>query len=130
MITREPIDTRAFVGEIDPACGAVATFHGVIRNHSDGRPVERLWYDCYDEMAAGEMAAIADEFSDAAAGIRVKAVHRVGELAVGDTALVVVAQAPHRREAFDVCARVVDAIKARVPIWKKEAYEDDTSRWL
>jgi molybdopterin synthase catalytic subunit len=102
------------------AAGAVATFIGVVRNHADGRQVSLLEYHCYQTMAETELAAIGSEIEGAINGVRVACMHRVGELQIGDAAVICAASAPHRGEAFRACRELIDRVKARVPIWKRE----------
>jgi molybdopterin synthase catalytic subunit len=111
-------DVLCHVG--DDAAGAVATFLGVVRNHADGLAVERLEYHAYLSMAERELCAIADELEAEIPGVRVSCVHRIGTLGVGDVAVACAASAPHRAEAFDACRALIDRVKARVPIWKRE----------
>ena len=112
-----------------PSAGGIATFVGVVRDESDGRAVTRLDYSAYGAMARREMAKIASELERELPGVRVSAVHRTGSLAVGDAAIVCAASAPHRGEAFKACRELVDRIKARVPIWKRE-YGPDGTVWV
>ncbi len=100
--------------------GGVALFVGVVRDHNDGRVVTKLEYEAYDAMAVAEMTRIGDEIARAFEGVRLAALHRKGSLAVGELAVVCAASAVHRGEAFDACRRLIDEIKARVPIWKRE----------
>src|SRR5215467_1826454 len=100
--------------------GAVAVFLGTVRDVNDGRPVVKLEYEAYASMALVEMERIASEIAAELAGVRLAVLHRTGSLAVGDVAVVCAASAPHRGEAFDACRRLIDRIKARVPIWKRE----------
>lgn len=112
-----------------PSAGGIATFIGVVRDHSDGRAVTRLDYSAYDAMAKREMIKIASELEHEIEGVRVSAIHRVGSLGVGDAAIVCAASAPHRGEAFKACRELIDRIKARVPIWKRE-YGPDGAAWV
>ena len=112
-----------------PDAGGIATFVGVVRDHSDGRAVTRLDYSAYDAMAKREMTKIADEIEKEIEGVRVSAIHRVGALGVGDAAIICAASAPHRGEAFKACRELIDRIKARVPIWKRE-YGPDGAAWV
>ena len=103
-----------------PGAGAVAVFSGIVRDESEGRAVTRLDYSAYAAMAKREMQKIVDEIESEIAGVRVSAIHRVGQLGVGDSAIVCAASAPHRDEAFRACRELIDRIKSRVPIWKRE----------
>jgi molybdopterin synthase catalytic subunit len=103
-----------------PGAGGIATFVGVVRDENDGHVVTRLDYSAYAGMAKREMQKIVDEIEREIDGARVSAIHRVGPLAVGDLAIVCAASAPHRGEAFRACRELIDRIKARVPVWKRE----------
>lgn len=102
------------------AAGAVATFIGVVRDHADGQQVSLLEYHCYQTMAESELAAIASEIEAEIEGVRLACTHRVGKLRIGDAAVICAASAPHRGEAFRACRELIDRVKARVPIWKRE----------
>lgn len=112
-----------------PTAGGLSVFIGAVRNHSDGREVTKLEYSAYVSMAEREMARIAEEIEREVAGTVVSAIHRVGELAVGDAAIVCAASAPHRGEAFRACRLLIDRIKERVPIWKRETGPDGAA-WV
>ncbi len=105
--------------------GAVVTFLGVVRDRSnDGRAVTSLEYEAYGTMAETELARVVEEIASEAPGARIFAAHRVGLLRVGDAAVVCAASAPHRDEAFRACRLLIDRIKARLPIWKRERGPD------
>ena len=103
-----------------PEAGGIAVFVGTVRNESANAPVTRLEYQAYESMAAKEMARIGAEIAHEIAEVRVAVLHRVGSLVVGEAAVVCAASAPHRAEAFQACRLLIDRIKARVPIWKRE----------
>jgi molybdopterin synthase catalytic subunit len=103
-----------------PDVGGVDLFLGVVRDHNDGRAVTRLEYHAYVSMAEKEMQRIAEEIARELPGVRLAALHRIGSLAVGELAVVCAAGAPHRGEAFTACRALIDRIKQRVPIWKRE----------
>jgi molybdopterin synthase catalytic subunit len=109
--------------------GAVATFVGVVRDRNDGRTVTLLEYEAYGTMAEAELERILDEIARELPGTRVFAAHRVGPLHVGDVAVVCAASAVHRGEAFDACRQVIDRVKARLPIWKRE-HGPDGPYWV
>ena len=111
------------------AAGAVVTFLGTVRNHSGGLHVDKLEYHAYTAMAETELADIARELEAEFAGTRVACLHRVGTLAVGDAAVVCAVSAAHRSQAFDACRELIDRIKARVPIWKRE-HGTDGPHWV
>ena len=103
-----------------PEAGGIAVFGGTVRAESGGLPVTRLEYQAYASMAAKEMARIADEIRAELGDVQLAVLHRTGSLAVGDAAVVCAASTPHRAEAFQACRLLIDRIKARVPIWKRE----------
>jgi molybdopterin synthase catalytic subunit len=100
--------------------GAVCVFMGTVRDHNDGLPVVRLEYEAYASMALAEMNRIASELAAEIPGLRLAVLHRTGSLVVGDVAIVCAASAPHRGEAYTACRALIDRVKARVPIWKRE----------
>jgi molybdopterin synthase catalytic subunit len=103
-----------------PQAGGIAVFVGTVRSENAGLPVTRLEYQAYASMAAKEMARIGAEIALEIADVRLAVLHRVGSLVVGDAAVVCAASTPHRAEAFQACRLLIDRIKARVPIWKRE----------
>ncbi|MFO0551906.1 MAG: molybdenum cofactor biosynthesis protein MoaE [Polyangiaceae bacterium] len=109
--------------------GGIATFLGVVRDHNDGRPVTLLEYEAYGTMAELELERIEREIASAEPGVRVFALHRVGALQVGDVAVVCAASAPHRGEAFRACRKLIDEIKSRLPVWKRE-HGPDGPYWV
>jgi len=129
-ITTDPIDITHQIEHLRcPDSGATALFLGQIRNHNDNKQVLGLTYEAYDEMACEVMDAIEAEAITRYGLSRCIIVHRIGELAIGDVALFVGVSSAHRRESFEAVAAIVDEIKKRVPIWKKERYSDGSS-WL
>jgi molybdopterin synthase catalytic subunit len=109
--------------------GAVDVFVGRVRDHNEGRPVVLLEYEAYRPMAVAEMERIGREVEQGAVGVRVAAAHRIGSLRVGDLAVVCAASAPHRAEAFEACRALIEGIKHRVPIWKRE-HGPDGAYWV
>jgi molybdopterin synthase catalytic subunit len=109
--------------------GAVVTFLGAVREQNDGHPVTLLEYEAYASMAVAEMRRIKDELERETPGVRVAVHHRVGALGVGELAVVCAASAPHRTEAFVACRALIDRVKARVPIWKRE-HGPDGPYWV
>jgi molybdopterin synthase catalytic subunit len=109
--------------------GGIAVFLGTVRDENDGHAVTQLEYEAYPSMAEKEMLAIAGEIEREIAGARVAVLHRIGTLAVGELAVVCAASAPHRDEAFRACRALIDRIKERVPIWKRE-HGDGGPHWV
>lgn len=109
---------------LSPDCGAVVLFSGTVRDHADGRTgVTSLTYEAYREVATGKMHEIVAEARHRFPTVgRVAIVHRIGELALTESSVVVAVSAPHRPEAFDAARYCIDAVKRSVPIWKKERW--------
>jgi molybdopterin synthase catalytic subunit len=124
-VTAEPLSVDALVRIVlTEADGAVVTFVGTVRDNHQGRRVLALEYEAYGEMAEAEMARIGAEMMSkwGLHGIAMR--HRVGKLQVGETSVIIATSAPHRREAFEACSEALDMLKATVPVWKKEYFED------
>jgi len=120
-LREQPLSIDEAVAHVKHAgAGAVCVFLGTVRDHNDGRPVVRLEYEAYASMALAEMTRIAQELAAETKDLRLAVLHRTGSLAVGDVAVVCAASAPHRGEAYAACRALIDRVKARVPIWKRE----------
>jgi molybdopterin synthase catalytic subunit len=112
------------------SAGAIVGFVGMIRDHDEGRRVVRLEYSAHPS-AAQVMADVVAEVAEASNGVRaIAASHRIGALHIGEAALVAAVAADHRREAFATCAALVDTIKARLPVWKHQFFDDGTDEWV
>ena len=120
---------RCIAAVSGPGMGGIVTFTGAVRRHSRGVTVERLEYEAYAPMAIREMTRLCDEIEKEIPGVVLAVEHRVGKLAIGDIAVVIAAAAPHRAEAFTACRAMIDRLKDRVPIWKKEIGEDG-AEWV
>ena len=128
-VTGDPLDPSTvdeFVWEAE--AGAVVSFRGVVRDHDGGKGVVSLDYRAHPE--AEEFLRECCEEVARTTGLRVAAQHRVGSLTIGDLALIAAVAAPHRAEAFAACAELVEIIKARVPIWKRQHFTDGESEWV
>jgi molybdopterin synthase catalytic subunit len=126
----EPLSLDACVTAVShPSAGGIATFVGVVRDENEGRSVVKLEYQAYETMAVAEMRRIVEEIEKEIDGVRLAVEHRVGPLLVGDVAVICAASAPHRGEAFRACRELIDRIKARVPIWKRE-HGPDGAYWV
>ncbi|NYE45762.1 molybdopterin synthase catalytic subunit [Spinactinospora alkalitolerans] len=132
-------DTPISVDEVisavgDARAGGTAFFVGTVRDHDHGRGVTALSYSAHPsaeaEMRRVMEKVVADTTGDGRPVWRVAALHRVGDLEIGDTAVVVAAAAAHREEAFDACRRLIDDIKAEVPIWKHQTFDDGGTEWV
>ena len=129
-LTREPIDIGRLTGDLRTgADGATAVFLGTVRNHNHGLAITRLDYEAYEPMADVELQAIADELAAQHEVTSLVAVHRIGELAVGDVSVAVVATAVHRDAALRACGAAIEEIKRRVPIFKRE-HTSTGARWV
>ncbi len=109
--------------------GCIVTFVGIVRNNSNGKPVERIEIQVYEEMAVKQLDAIREEAISRFAIDDVSIVHRHGSLRVSEKIMMIAVGAGHRIEAFDACRYVIDSIKEKVPIWKKE-YTPDGEFWV
>lgn len=110
--------------------GAVVLFLGIVRDHNDGRSVTGMEYEAYEEMAREVLEAIAREARDRWNTDRIGVVHRTGRLEVGEVSVAIAVSTPHRAEAYDASRYVIEEIKARLPIWKREHYVDGERRWV
>ncbi len=130
LLSPEPLSLDRCLSAVGgPGMGGIVTFTGVVRRHSRGVTVERLEYEAYGSMALREMTRLCDEIEAELPGVRVAVEHRTGTLQIGDLAVVIAAAAPHRAEAFTACRAMIDRLKDRVPIWKKE-FSDDGTEWV
>lgn len=129
-VTAEPVDPADLAREVDRAsAGAVVTFSGVVRDHDLGRPVTRIEYVGHPS-AAEVMAQVVADVAARSDVDAVAAVHRIGDLAVGDSALAVAVAAAHRAEAFEAAAALVDEVKHRLPVWKRQVFGDGSDEWV
>jgi molybdopterin synthase catalytic subunit len=130
-IVARPIDASALIAEVaSDANGAISLFLGTVRDVNDGRAVTGMEYTAYEAMAAHELAKIANEAAEKFGGVTLVAEHRVGALALGDVSVAIAAAHPHRRQALDATRFVIEEIKRRVPIWKREHYADGSLEWV
>jgi molybdopterin synthase catalytic subunit len=113
----------------DETRGAVVTFAGVVRNHDEGRGVQRLSYSAHPSADA-TLKSVAADVAGAHPDVRVAVLHRVGDLTVGDVALACAVSSAHRAAAFTACAALVDEVKSRVPIWKEQFFDDGSTEWV
>jgi molybdopterin synthase catalytic subunit len=128
ILTHAPIDLGA-LGACAPGDGAQCLFAGVVRNSNHGRPVTHLEYEAFEEMARPLMESIVREAGEKWKVTTITLVHRLGHLDIGETSVAVFVTSPHRAQAFEACRFVIDTVKAKVPIWKKEFYGDG-SAWI
>jgi molybdopterin synthase catalytic subunit len=120
-------EVRAAVA--DPAAGGIALFAGAVRDSDHDRGVSGLSYSAHPS-AVDELRRVAGVIAEKYPVIGIAAVHRVGDLAIGDLAVVLAVSCPHRAEAFDACRDLIDILKASVPIWKHQRFGDGTAEWV
>ncbi|UVJ40924.1 molybdenum cofactor biosynthesis protein MoaE [Arthrobacter sp. CJ23] len=135
VLSPEPISVDQAIAAVESdTAGAVVSFSGVVRNHDDGKAVDRLSYSAHPTahrtMAEVVAQLVAEHSGEAQQPVRIWAAHRIGMLEIGDPALVCAVSAAHRGQAFAVCSELVDRIKAQVPIWKEQFFSDGTVEWV
>ncbi|MGI8961955.1 MAG: molybdenum cofactor biosynthesis protein [Bryobacteraceae bacterium] len=124
-ITRDALDSEELSRRLQsPDDGALVIFEGVVRNHTNGRLVRHLEYECYEQMALEQIVRIGSEVAAKFSLGRIGMVHRLGRLAIGEASVVVVVAAPHRKAAFEAALEGINRLKREVPIWKKEFFAD------
>jgi molybdopterin synthase catalytic subunit len=130
FLSGQPIDLPALEAQVrSPDRGAIVSFVGQVRDHHAGRPVTSLGYSAYEPMVEKLCSDIVAD-AEARWPVSVAMVHRVGELTVGDSAVAIVVAGGHRGEAFAACHWLIEAVKARLPIWKRERYADGSEAWV
>lgn len=131
QLTREPIDTHELLARVsDRRAGAVVLFLGTVREFTAGRQTAALDYECYPEMAEQELHRLAEEATRRWQLVGLAIVHRLGRLDLGEASVAVAVSAAHRRAAFEAGQWLIDTLKVRVPIWKRENWADGTTQWV
>jgi molybdopterin synthase catalytic subunit len=135
VLTADPISEDDALAAVEgPEAGAVVSFRGVVRNHDEGKAVERLSYTAHPTASKAMLEVVAtllgEHSEETGHPVRIWAAHRVGTLQVGDVALVCAVSAAHRQQAFTICSELVDRIKAGVPIWKEQLFSDGSVEWV
>jgi molybdopterin synthase catalytic subunit len=129
-VADQPLDVNAHLAAAsDDHAGAVVLFAGVVRDHDGGRPVLSLEYHAHPS-APEVVAAVAAEIAERDGVLAVAVSHRVGMLGIGDVALAAAVSAAHRSEAFAACTDLVDRVKHRIPVWKRQFFADGTDEWV
>ena len=129
-VTAEALDVPDHEQAVtDPRAGAVVSFAGVVRDHDAGRTVNLLEYEAHP-TAETVLREIAEEIGEDPAVYRVAVSHRIGRLRIGEVALAAAVATAHRADAFAACARLVDEVKARLPVWKRQVFADGTEEWV
>ena len=113
----------------DPSCGAISTFSGTTRDNFDDKRVSKLAYEGYVPMAEKELLKICEEAASKFSVHKIAAVHILGDCPVGKASVIIAASSPHRRDALHCVEFLIDELKAKIPIWKREVYDGDTSVW-
>ena len=128
--TRSPIDLPTIMSPAGNASlGGTTIFVGTVRRSEADGPVVAIEYTAYEEMIEAEFEKIINEAMARWPGTQIEAQHRIGEVALGEASVVVVAAAPHRVASFEACRYVIEEVKKRLPIWKQEIFEDGTRNW-
>ena len=131
LVTREPIRSDGVLARVgDDRDGATLLFLGVVRNHHDGGPVVGITYEAYEGMVHAELERIVAEAEEILGTDRIHVVHRIGDLKVGETAVAVAVSSAHRDEAYRASRYVMEEIKKRLPVWKREHRPDGDSHWV
>lgn len=126
-----PIDERILkVSLASDTCGALTTFEGWVRNHNNSKTVEKLTYYGYEQLALNQGKHLIEQAKEKFAIEKAVAIHRIGDLSIGDMAVWIGVVSHHRYPAFDACRWLLDAIKAEIPVWKQEFYPDSEPLWL
>ncbi|MBE1534419.1 molybdenum cofactor biosynthesis protein MoaE [Actinomadura algeriensis] len=129
-VRETPLSVDEVFGAVgDPAAGGTALFVGTVRDHDHARAVSALAYSAHPTVER-ELRAVMEKVAADFPVRALAALHRVGDLAIGDLAVVVAASCPHRAEAFDACRRLIDDLKAQVPIWKHQTFADGGDEWV
>jgi molybdopterin synthase catalytic subunit len=129
-VREEPLSVDEVLAAVaHPSAGGIAVFIGAVRNHDEGRPVERLAYSAHPTVEQ-ELRRVAEKVAADHPVIALAAVHRVGDLEIGDAAVVVAVSCAHRGDAFAACRQLIDDLKDTVPIWKHQTFADGTTHWV
>ena len=129
-LTYHPIEERHWLEKLQrPDCGALLVFWGVARNHTEGKAVQKLFYEAYEEMAQKKLEEVRHHILQEYEIADMVVVHRLGEIAIGEASLLVAIAAPHRKPALAAMDATISRIKQNVPIWKKE-YFQDSAHWV
>jgi molybdopterin synthase catalytic subunit len=127
----DPISPEAVLAGVgSDEDGAVLLFLGVVRDHADGRPVRGMHYDAYETMARSVLNEIATEAAGRLGTDRLSVVHRIGDLGIGEVSVAIAVSSPHRAESYEASRYVIEEIKKRLPVWKREHYTDGEDAWV
>lgn len=130
-VTADPIVPAEVLARVGASAdGAVLLFLGIVRDRADGRPVTGMTYEAYEAMAVDVLGDIAREASERIGSDRVALVHRTGDLSVGEVSVAIAVSSPHRAEAYEASRWIIEEIKERLPVWKREHYADGGAAWV
>lgn len=130
-ITTDPLDAASLLGEVTAdEDGAALLFVGIVRSQNEGRRVASMRYDAYREMAQRELETILGEAAAESGTEHIAAVHRIGELSVGEASIAIAVASPHRAEAYKASRYIIEQVKQRLPVWKQEHYASGEAEWL
>lgn len=131
VLTRDPVSLEQLLAEVvSPACGGTCAFLGTVRSGPEEGGVTGIEYSGYEQMVEAEFARILAEVRERWPAVRPQVRHRMGLVARGEASIGIAAAAPHRAQAFEACRYIIEAVKQRVPIWKRELREDGTAVWV
>lgn len=130
-VVREPIQPAQVLARVGAdQDGASLLFVGVVRDHNDGRPVTGVHYDAYEEMAVRVLEEIVREAEESFGTDRIAVLHRIGDLTIGEVSVAIAVSTPHRAESYEASRFIIEEIKRRLPVWKKEQYTDGAMEWV
>jgi len=130
-LTRIPISLDALVADVaSPACGGTCVFLGTVRDGPDEHGVTAIEYSAYEEMVEAELGRLLADARGRWPEARIAVRHRLGTIPVGEASIAIAAAAPHRAQAFEACRYVIEEVKRRVPVWKKELRVDGSEVWV
>ena len=129
QIQTSSIDFASYIESSDHSVGSTVTFQGIVRNMESSKELKHLFYEADEKLAIEEMNRILDDAIKKFNLIEAKAVHRIGMVKPGETSLLVVVHSSHRKEGFEACEYIVDVIKERLPVWKKDHFLDGSESW-
>ena len=130
-LTRSPISLDVLLAEVaHPGCGGTAVFLGTVRNGPDEQGVTAIEYSAYEDMVEAEFVRLLNDARARWPEVRIAVRHRLGTIPVGEASIAIVAAAPHRAQAFEACRYVIEGVKQRIPVWKKELRVDGSEVWV
>ena len=131
VLTRDSVSLERLLAEVtSPECGGTCAFVGTVRSGPEEGGVTAIEYSGYEQMVEGEFARILAEVRERWPAVRPRVQHRLGLVPLGEASIAIAAAAPHREQAFEACRYIIEAVKERVPIWKRELREDGSAVWV